>query len=420
MTCAWTSPVLVKLSSDKDNTLEEPLTPEQGELIGSLLFLAAAIGPLLFMKSSDSLGRKRTLVLCLLPSLLGYTILYFSRKVEFYYVARILNGISLGPVCGLSQSYLSEIIFSAKKRGPYLAINSPAVQSGFLFSYIVGTYVSVVVFNGIIFTLTLVSIILIANACPESPYFILETKGRKACLNVLKELEADDVEKEVLNIQEDLNKDTQTSILSMFRSKENMKPFVMATSLLLLQQLSGIGILIAYSQQIFLKSSEILPPEQCSIVVGIIQVLSAITTTFSSKKIPRKTLLVISLLGSGFFDLVLGFYFLFAENLSDFNWIPLVSLILFSIFYIAGLDPLPWVYIGEIFPPHLKSVGSALSVVIYWICTSVLSWAFNKIDVSYLFFTFSASCFFGIFYVKIKLTETKDKTLREIQKELEC
>lgn len=408
----------MKLKRIEDNPLGKSLTSEQSELIGSLLFLSAAMGPFLFIKSSDYFGRKRTLVFCLLPSLLGYAILYFAERVELYYVARILNGITVGPVCGLLQSYLSEIIFSAKNRGPYLAIGSPYLQIGYLLSYFIGPYVPVVTFNGIIFLITLLVVVLISYACPESPNFILKSKGESKTLNVLEKLEAEEAECKIIQIREDILGETETSILTVFKSKKDWKPFFMATSLLVLQQLSGVNVLTAYSQQIFSKSSEILPSEQCSIVVGMIQVLSAVATIFTSRKVGRKSLLVVSLLGSGFFDLILGLYFFFVEDLTGLNWLPLVGLTLFFLFYNSGLDPIPWVYLGEIFPPHLKSLGSATSVVVFWMTNYILSYAFSKTHVSYLFFTFSLSCFFGVLYVKLKLTETKDKTLREIQKEL--
>ncbi|XP_045466221.1 facilitated trehalose transporter Tret1-like isoform X2 [Harmonia axyridis] len=419
MTMAWSSPVLVKLSMKDDNPLGKPITSQQSDLIGSLLFFSAAAAPLLFMRSSEILGRKQTIVLCLLPSLLGNGILVFARRVELYYLARILNGLTIGPVYGLVQSYLSEIIFSVKKRGPYLAINSPAIQAGILFAYIIGPYVPIAIFNAVIFFLTFLTVILITYGCPESPYFVLKSKDKKASLNILKQLDAKDVEKELMQIEEDLLKETQTSIFAVFKSKENMKPFVMATLLQGLQQFSGIGILMAYSQQIFMSSSEILPSEQCSILVGIIQLLSATTSTITSKKFPRKSLLIVSLLGSGFFDLILGLYFFFAKSLIGFNWIPLVALVLFVIFYNSGLDPIPWIFLGEVFPSHLKSVGTSAVVIINWILFSISTFAFTKFDVYFLFLAYSVSCFLGVFYVKIFLTETKDKTLREIQMELE-
>ncbi|XP_044763633.1 facilitated trehalose transporter Tret1-like [Coccinella septempunctata] len=418
MSIAWTSPVLVKLSQNEWNPLGKPLTTQETELIGSLFFIAAAVGPFLFIKSSAMLGRKMTVVICLVPMLMGYAILIFATRIELYYLGRILNGITIGPICGLSQLYLSEIIFSVKTRGPYLAINSPALQSGLLVSYIVGTYVSVIVFNLISFLITLFVIILIAYGCPESPHFILDSKGKAASLYILKKLNIKEAEKELILIEEDLNKETQCSLVSLFKSEENMKPFLMATTLLLLQQFSGIAILMSYSQQIFLKASEILPSEQCPMVVGVMQVLSASATTFTSKRFTRKSLLMFSLFGSGFSDLILGLYFFFEGSLCGFNWIPLVALVLFVIVYNSGLDPLPWVYLGEIFPPHFKTVGSAASVFLYWFSFSLSSIAFNNVDISYLFLAYSGSCFIGLVYVKLKLTETKDKTLREIQREL--
>ncbi|XP_045466880.1 facilitated trehalose transporter Tret1-like [Harmonia axyridis] len=419
MTMAWSSTVLVKLASGDDSPLGHPITFQQIELIGSLLFFTAAFAPLLFMRSCETFGRKSTLVLCILPSVLGNGILVFAKTVEMYYLARILNGITIGPISGLAQSYLSEIIFQEKKRGSYLAINSPSVQAGVLFSYISGRYLPVPIFNAIILVITLLSVVLITFGCPESPYFILETKGKKASLNILNKLQGVDVEKDLLEIEEALTKETQTSIFDVFRSKENMKPFVMATMLLVLQQFSGIGILMAYSQQIFMNSAGILPPEQCSIIVGIIQVLASSATTFTSTKFPRKSLLIFSLLGSGLFDFILGIYFLYAKDFIGFNWVPLVAMVSFVILYNSGLDPIPLVYLGEIFPSHLRSAGTSACIITNWVLFSVSAYTFAKLDVGILFLAYSVSCLFGVFYVKFCITETKDKTLREIQVELE-
>ncbi|KAK9876322.1 hypothetical protein WA026_012621 [Henosepilachna vigintioctopunctata] len=417
MSLTWSSPVLVKLSKTEGNPLGHPLTEVQSDLVGSLLFIGAAIGPLLFMRSADIFGRKKTIILLSMPAIAGYCFIIFASRVEMLYIGRILIGLSIGSLSSVVSAYLSEVIFSPEKRGPYLAINSPSIQFGILVSNIVGSYFSLNTYNCMILIINISVVIIIAFCCPESPYYTIGKKGRDATLHILKDLDAEDIHKEVGLLEKD-TKDQRQTLCDIFKNKSNFKPFFMATTLLLLQQFSGINILIAYSQQIFLKSKEFLSVENSSIIVSIIQVLSTLAITVTSKRFSRKSLLTVSLFGSGFFDLMLGLYFYFEDKLQEFCWIPLISLMLFVFIYDSGLDALPWVYVGEIYPQHMKYVGPALTTSFYWISLYALSIAFSRFHVSYLFFTYSLCCFSGVIFVKFQITETKDKTLREIQETL--
>lgn len=78
------------------------------------------------------------------------------------------------------------------------------------------------------------------------------------------------------------------------------------------------------------------------------------------------------------------------------------------------------VVISEVFPNSVRSGGQVFGSMTHWIWSALLSWffpVFLSIGATYIFGFFSMIAL-GSLVFAIKLPETKDKSLEEIQKEL--
>lgn len=76
--------------------------------------------------------------------------------------------------------------------------------------------------------------------------------------------------------------------------------------------------------------------------------------------------------------------------------------------------------ISEVFPNSVRSGGQVFGSMTHWIWSALLSWffpVFLSIGATYIFGFFSMIAL-GSLVFAIKLPETKDKSLEEIQKEL--
>lgn len=81
--------------------------------------------------------------------------------------------------------------------------------------------------------------------------------------------------------------------------------------------------------------------------------------------------------------------------------------------------PIPWAYMGEIFPTRLKSVASSSAAFFNWLLAFTVTISFPSavkvLDYSVVFSFFALLCALAILFVIFCMVETKDKTFAEIE-----
>jgi uncharacterized membrane protein len=126
---------------------------------------------------------------------------------------------------------------------------------------------------------------------------------------------------------------------------------IISAGLLSFQQLSGINVVLFYSQSIFEKAGSSLEPAIATICVGIVQVFASGCTPLVVDRLGRKLILLVSAGGMAISLGFLGLFFLLdhqkAEIVSSISWLPIVSLVLFVFVYCVGFGPLPWAVFGK-------------------------------------------------------------------------
>lgn len=406
---SWTSPVLPKLSEKKDNPLDVPITSEDGDLIGSLLYIGAAIGPILFIPAAEYFGRKKVLLFLSFIPPLAYGTYLFARVVEFYFVFRILQGIFMGGSFSLVPVYLSEILSDADREF-YMSFMSLFGFSGLMIVYAIGPFLPLVYFNSFLLVFSSVVVVLFGFGCPETPFYVMKTEGKEATKELLMILRKDFNNKEADEIECTVNNEVKDSFLELFRSIRNLKIFIIATIPLILQTFSGISTVVTYSELIFEKTNVSIDPAICSLIVACFQVSTSFLTPIllRSGKFSLKILLLICVIGLAFCNFVLSSYFFFFKDTPSMKWLPLLALILFVPFYNSGIDPIPWMFMGQAYPKNISSVGSALSTSIYFLSNFPSLFLFSKIPIGYLFLSSACFCCFGILYVFFIFSEPKN------------
>jgi MFS family permease len=87
-----------------------------------------------------------------------------------------------------------------------------------------------------------------------------------------------------------------------------------------------------------------------------------------------------------------------------------------------SLAPVTWVVISEIFPNRIRGAAMAVAVSALWIACFFLTYTFpilnSKLGSAGTFWLYAAICIAGFLFIKVKLPETKGKTLEQIEKEL--
>ncbi|XP_045477752.1 facilitated trehalose transporter Tret1-like [Harmonia axyridis] len=417
MSFAWSSPTLVKLKETNDNLLGNPITPDQSDLIGSLFYIGAAIGPLLVIWSLETLGRRPTLIVLGLPLTLSYILLAVAKSIEIYYLCRVVLGIIVGGIVCVGPVYSSEIL-PVNLRGSLMSLSNSFIQGGSLLAYVIGPYMPIAMFNLTIAILSMIFVVLFVLICPESPYFIMLAKGKEESKNVLEIVRQDNVTDELNSIETSIKNEEKRSYLRIFETRHNIKCFILATTVLIIQQVTGINIVIGYSQLIFLESKIDFSSEKCSIIVGCLQVISSFIAPILSDRFPRKKMLCFSLFTMCLCNFIICSYFFFLKDLHLVSWLPLLTLAFFVVLDNCGDGPLPWVLLGELYPSEIRSVGPALSTTIYYIAQFILTFLFNKVELKFMFFVYAWCCLFGTAFIHYFIPETSGKTLNDIQEAL--
>ena len=129
--------------------------------------------------------------------------------------------------------------------------------------------------------------------------------------------------------------------------------------LMFIQQISGINVVIFYAANIFHAAGSTMDPQTCSIIIGAVLLLSVSLSILFIDKTGRKFLIIVSCVGSFIALTGLGTFFYLKSVNNDvppenLTWLPLASLILFGISFNVGLGPIPWIYMAEILPSHIK------------------------------------------------------------------
>ncbi|KAF5279152.1 hypothetical protein FQR65_LT03398 [Abscondita terminalis] len=430
----WSSPVIPKLNGSvapQNNPLPQPLTPEQESWVGSLLLLGATFGPFATGLFIDKIGRKKMLLVATLPIVIAFYMAIFINNVNLFFLMRFLCGLTLGGVFTVLPIYTGEIAESSI-RGALGSLICLFSFLGILAAYMIGPYVSLTVFNSICAIVPTFFIPLFLIYIPDSPYYLISANYEEEATKALMKLRGksrDGVQKEVMEIKKNVETtiSSKISFVDIFRNKASIRALMLVTGLLALQQLSGISVILFYTQTIFAATGSNIPPEICTIIIGAIQVLSLFLTPILSEQVGKRILLISSAVGMFTSEAILGLYFylqLKSYDVSFLFWLPILSLICFTVTYNLGFGPLPWAIMGELFSANAKSVSSTITSSVCWflgfIITKFFSNIVDVIGIAGSFWVFSGFCAIAFFFVLKLLPETSGKSFQEIQDILNC
>lgn len=110
--------------------------------------------------------------------------------------------------------------------------------------------------------------------------------------------------------------------------------------------------MVSYMSDIFDMSGSTMDPDTCTIVIGIVQILGTYATTLLCDVCGRKILLIASSAGVSVGLTCFGFFTYFSQkyDLSEWSWVPLVSMSTTIFLGNIGLIGCFFTVLVEIFP----------------------------------------------------------------------
>ncbi|KAI4491219.1 hypothetical protein M0802_010315 [Mischocyttarus mexicanus] len=426
----WTSPILGKLEEGNETPLSRPITKNESSWIGSLVALGAAIGSFVAGYSAERFGRKYSLLFCIVPYTIGWALIATATEVVQLYVARFIFGIALSFAFTTVPMYVGEIA-ETSIRGALGSFLQLFITFGLFYSYVIGPFVSYVVFWILCACLPVISFVLFM-LMPESPYYLISKGKRQEAVAALAKLRSTS-ESAVQSVADEMQAtyeesiQTQTKFSDLFTVKANFKALLFTVLLASFQQLTGINVVLFYMGSIFDAAGSSLDPNIATIIVGAVQIAASFVTPFVVDRLGRKLLLITSGIGEIVTLGALGLYFYLQkyedkEVAESIAMLPVISLVIFIATYCIGWGPLPWAVMGEMFAPDVKSKASGITVSMCWLLAFFITKFASDITSAFgnhtTYWMFGVFCLISVLFTIFILPETKGKSLKEIQDEL--
>lgn len=388
----------------------------------SCILIGCMVGCIFTGPLSDKYGRKNILILTAFVFLVSSLGCALATDQLMFIVYRLIAGFAVGAASMLSPMYIAEIS-PARHRGKLGILNILAIfigQSAAFFSnYFLKDYGGINNWRWMMGIMVIPSFILLVLLffIPESPRWLVEKrKNRKAYL-VLKKINKESVENELTDIESSVQ-DVKGNLSQLLKGKL-FKLLLIGISLAVFQQASGINVIMYYAPSIFKSAgfgtdSALLQ----TAIMGLINLTFAVVAMFLIDRFGRKPLMIIGSIGTGVSLLLLAITFI----INHFEgYFVLFCIMGYLAFFGFSIGPVIWVIISEIFPNSLRSYAIAISFFFLWLADFIVSFTFPYLLANlkgYSFLIYSFVCFVCLLFVIKYVTETKGKTLEQIEKEL--
>ncbi|XP_046416644.1 facilitated trehalose transporter Tret1-2 homolog isoform X1 [Neodiprion fabricii] len=412
--------------------------------IASINAIGTPIGCFLSGYLSDLLGRKMTLIITQIPTLLGWVLITFATNIDMIYAGRFFVGLGSGMVGAPARVYAAEVT-QPHLRGMLVAIASVGVSTGVLVEYIIGGFLHWQICAAISSVVPLTSLILIF-LFPETPSYLMSRQKPEQARRALGRLRGKSCnlerEMDVLINFSKQNKVQHLSgpseILRAILQPKVIKPFIVLALYFLIYQWSGTNAITFYAVEIFQASGAKMDKNYLTMILGAVRLVSTVAACILCRRCGRRPLTFVSSIGCALSMLGLGIYKFatMAEAAeaakvakaagttdvilnSAHSWIPVFCIFSYTIFCTLGFLVIPWVMIGEVYPVQVRGIVGGLTTMSahIFVFTVVKSFPFLRVALTEpgIYLMFGMIPLLGTVYLYIFLPETKGRSLQEIE-----
>lgn len=393
----------------------------------------ASIGAFVPILLADNYGRRFSFFCSAVTCSIFWISVALSVNETLLSSAATFAGFGVGIYVTTSVLYVGEIS-SRENRGTVGAFTSFFAHFGILTVGLLALYIKLSTLALVVVIMPLTFTASIFFLMEESPYFLFKTgkvldakialKNLRGTRTVL-EIEDDYKSMEYFFNSEYLMEKKASSIFKKFFIPKNAKKsLIIILPLTFLSQMIGSFAMNEYLEKIL---KHFVPRYEYAILSSI-NVLSDVFCLLAIEKIGRKTLLIISIVGSAICCFMLALHKLIQKQdcqslMKGEMLIPMLLLLAYYTVYFFGLIPLVPILAGEIFPNRVKTMACAICISLVYIAALCVQNMFellqNKTNSCLAFSIFAILGSVGLPLILSFLPETKGKSLYEIQSELE-
>ncbi|KAB0792602.1 hypothetical protein PPYR_14561 [Photinus pyralis] len=402
------------------------MTADESSWVGTVYLLGGLCGSVLLSVVGRRIGRKSIVLWSSVPFCISWITVAFATTLHELLIARYIAGMSEGLALASLIIYVSEI--SDKEiRGMLGSSVSVTLFLGVMAINLVGSYMTIKTSSLILLVMPALHFLTFVWM-PESPnYLLMKGKYQEARQSFIALKGSEDVDHSLAVIgtaieNENLNK---TRFISLFK-KNNRKSLWAIFGIRFAQQMSGITAFSIYAQTIFKEGGEAISPILGAVIFHTIQLILSVLSAVLVDKLGRRPLLISSAIGSIGALLAGGLFFFIRDvanvDTSRISTLSTIILFIFSFTFCLGLQTMPNFITAELFPTALRAYASTAACVLLYsfaaICTKYFQFTKDNYGMFVPFWSFAICVAIGLVMIVTYLPETRNKTLEDIQIEL--
>lgn len=401
----------------------------------SCALIGCLFGSLLSGVMSERFGRKPSLFVAALMFALSSLCTGFSESFFAFVLWRMAGGLAIGLASSLSPVYIAEVA-PAAIRGGLVCMNDLTNVLGILSAQTVNWLIARPVTNASaasildswngqrgwrwMFAATSVPAIVFLLGMifvPESPRWLAMRGRASEAARILERIGGASHSRFVLQEIETatVHSEARSELWQLLQPRFR-RILLLGVALAVLQQWCGINVIFNYAQEIFSAAGYSLSSILFNIVVtGIVMVLFTSLAIVTIDRYGRRPLMM---LGSA--SLVVIYVALGTLFNRHSQGLPMLILVVAGIAcYAMTLAPVTWVILSEIFPGPVRGTAMAIATATLWIACFVLTYTFpllnRLVGTAGNFWIYAVVCAAGFLFIRLKLPETRHKTLEEIE-----
>ncbi|RPI26587.1 MAG: MFS transporter [Acidobacteria bacterium] len=405
----------------------------------SCALIGCLFGALLAGAFSDKFGRKRLLIFSgflFAATSIGNAL---AGSFAIFVTWRMLGGVAIGLASSLSPMYISEVS-PAAMRGKLVSINQLTIVIGIVLAqlinwllvlglpqdatedFLLNSWYGQIGWRWM-FGLTAIPALLFFAGMffvPESPRWLAKNGEQQRARLLLSRIGGDDYAgRAIAEIEETLRNETAGVDFRDLLDRKMRAVLLLGVGLAVFQQWCGINVIFNYAEEIFTAAGYKVSDVMFNIVVtGAVNLIFTFVAIAAVDKVGRRRLMLGGAAGLAFiYTLLGGFYF------SGSQGIHVLGLVVAAIgCYAMSLAPVTWVIIAEIFPNRIRGAAMSVAVTALWLACFILTFTFPVLNKNFgpaaTFWLYAGVCVAGFLFIRLRLPETKGKTLEEIEREL--